>query len=288
MEEVIVICSGARHIKENIKNYKNSKYLDLEIDKFPDGELNVKIPGDINGKRVVLVQSFYENPNEKIIETLFAGHAAKQTGAKKIELLALYFPYLRKDKSFEKTECVSAEAVSKMFKIFKKIHVISPHLHRVKKLKKIMKNSKTIEVYEDIAKYLRDVKLKDPIFISPDIESKRIAKNVAGLLKKNFAVLRKRRYNSRKVKIEINKKLNLEGRDVILIDDMISTGNTLLEAINEIKNFNPRKIYCVCVHGLFVENSLEKLERESIVASTNTIPSKTSIIDIGNKINKVL
>ena len=290
MKEVFVFCSGSKHLKEGIKKSlkeRKPEFVDLEIEKFPDKEINTKIPKDIKNKKVIFVQSFYENPNEKIIETLFAGYTAKQLGAKKINLFASYFPYLRKDKRFEKGECISAEAVGKMFKVFNKVFILEPHLHRVKNLKKTIKNSVTLDVHEEIARYLRDVRLKDPFFISPDIESERIAKEVAGLLKKNFAVLKKKRFNSRKVKIDINKNLNIQGRDIIIIDDMISTGNTMLEAIKEIKEFKPRKIYCIGVHGIFVENALERIENDATVVSTNTIPSKASIIDISKKILEV-
>jgi len=291
MEEVIVFCSGGKHLKDYIKkNLKNKKceFVDIEKQIFPDGELGIRIPKEIRGKKITIVQSFFGNPNEKIIEVLFAGYAAKQSKSKKINLFASYFPYLRKDKSFEKGECVSAEAVARMFDVFDKVFVIEPHLHRIKNLKKLNKKFMQLDVHEEIAKYLRDVRLKDPVFISPDIESERLVKGVANLLKKNHIVLRKKRYNSRKIKIEMNKKLNLENRDLVILDDMISTGNTMLEAIKEAKNFKPRKIYCVCVHGIFVENALKRLEDEAIVISTNSLPSKASIIDITNKINELI
>src|SRR6056297_2194000 len=118
MKEVILFSSGGKHLKDSIKkNIKNKKceFVDIEKQVFPDGEMGVRIPKNIKGKNITIVQSFYHDPNNKIIETLFATNAAKQSKAKKVNLFASYFPYLRKDKSFEKGECVSAEAVTRIF-----------------------------------------------------------------------------------------------------------------------------------------------------------------------------
>jgi ribose-phosphate pyrophosphokinase len=281
---LIISCSGAKHIAKKIANKAKAEYSELQIKKFPDNELDIKFLKNLKNKEIILVQSFYQNINEKIIETLFAAYTAKDLGAKKVNLIALYFPYLRKDKRFKPGECISAKVMVKLFSIFNKILIVEPHLHRIKKLKKLFPNAKKIEVSKEIATYLKKRNIQNPIYLGPDIESKQWVSKVTKHLKAKPVVLRKIRYSSRKVKIKIPKKIKIENKNIIIIDDIISTGHTMLQTIKTIKKFKPKKIYCICIHGIFAENSLSKLKKYSEVISCNTIPSPVSKIDITNSI----
>lgn len=274
MKKVIVFCSGAGHIK------KGGTKLGLE--RFPDGEINIHFKENLKSKKVVLVQSFYGDINEKIVEVLFAGHTAKEIGAKKVELFALYFPYFRKDKRDKKRECISINAMSKIFSTFDEISVVEPHLHRIKNIKDVFKNGRRIKTGKLIAKHLK--KIENPLFIGPDSESKQWAKEIAEHSQKEYNIFRKKRYNSKKVRIKINKNINLKNRNIVIVDDIISTGHTMIETIKEIKKFKPKKIYCVAIHGIFADNALKKLKRHARVLSTNTIPSEVSKINISELI----
>lgn len=278
---MIVSCSGAKHIAKKIARKAKLPYQELEIKKFPDSELNVRFPKDIKNKNLVFIQSFYGNVNEKLIETLLAIYTARDLKAKKIFLVSLYFPYFRKDKRFKPGECISIEAISKLFKIVDKLLVVEPHLHRIKKIKDVMPYGRRITIVNDIANYCKNI--QNPLFIGPDMESFQWAKHIAKILNKESLILRKTRYSSRKVKIKVP-KINLKDRNMILIDDIVSTGHTMLETIKQLKKFKPRKIYCIAIHGLYVEDALKKLSKHSKVISSNTIPSKASKIDISNTI----
>lgn len=101
-------------------------YSELVVNIFPDNELRVRFAQDVKNKVVVLIQSFFGNINDKIIETILAGHTAKELKAKKVILIALYFPYLREDKRFHKGECVSAKILPKLFYMFDWVFVMAP------------------------------------------------------------------------------------------------------------------------------------------------------------------
>jgi|AntAceMinimDraft_18_1070375.scaffolds.fasta_scaffold06002_3 ribose-phosphate pyrophosphokinase len=287
MKKQVIECSGAKHIAKKISWQAGAEYSKLQVKKFPDNELDIKFNKDIKGKQVFLIQSFYENLNEKIIETLFAAYTAKELKVKKINLIALHFPYFRKDKRFSKGDCISINVMSKLFKIFDKIYVVEPHLHRIKNIKKIMKNAEKVSVNKDIANYVKNI--KNPIFIGPDMESNQWAKKTADILNEKSIVFRKERFSSKKVKINPSKDLNLKNKNIIIIDDIISTGYTMLETIKLLKKQKTKKIYCIGIHGIFADKKvLKKLKKYAEVLSTNTIPSKQSKIDITKTISEIL
>ena len=110
---IIIGCSHGNHLASSIANRLKKPYSKLEVTHFPDSEIKLKFNKNIKNKTVVLVQSFYQNINDNIIETLFAAETAKDLGAKKVILVAPYFPYLRQDKRFNKGECISLRTIAK-------------------------------------------------------------------------------------------------------------------------------------------------------------------------------
>ena len=235
MKKVVVACSGAKHIGRKIASKLKADYSELSVVRFPDGEFDIRFLREVKGKEVLLVQSFYNDLNSKIVETLFAAHTAKELGAKRVNLLALYFPYLRKDKRFKSGECVSAEVMAELFKVFNKLFIVEPHLHRIKKLKKLFSNGKRVRVVLIIAEYIKKLGIKDIVFVGPDVESMQWVKGVADLLGGEVIVLKKVRYGARKVKIKNLGKIDLKGKNVVIVDDIISSGHTILETIKKLK-----------------------------------------------------
>ncbi|MCH8329209.1 MAG: ribose-phosphate diphosphokinase, partial [Nanoarchaeota archaeon] len=132
---IIIGCSKGTHLAGKIARKLKSPYSNLEVKKFPDGELKVRFTSNVHGKDVVLVQSFYGNVNDCIVEVIFAAETAKDLGAKKVFLAAPYFPYFRQDKRFKSGQCISIEVMARlMSKYFNKVFIIDPHLHRETKL----------------------------------------------------------------------------------------------------------------------------------------------------------
>lgn len=290
MKKEVIECSGGKHISKDISKYLAAGYSKLKVKKFPDEELYVKLPSKkrIKGKKIILVQSFHGNLNEKIVETLMAFYTAKDLGAKKVELFSLYFPYFRQDKRFNPGEVVSIQVISELFKDFDKIYFIDPHLHRIKNLKDVFKNGKRLTSVNIIADYLKNKKIKDKIFVGPDVESEQWAKQVADNLEAESTILRKKRLGDRKVKIKFSGEAEVKGKTVIIIDDIISTGHTMFETIKGVKKYKPKQIYCITIHGIFADRKqLDKLKKNAKVISTNTIPTKAAKIDISSLAKKI-
>ena len=193
---------------------------------------------------------------------------------------------MRQDKRFHKGEAVSQNIIAGLMdKYFDAIYMVDPHLHRKNKLEYIFKiKSKKLTANNLIANYIKKY-ISSPIIIGPDEESYKWAKNVAELLGVESRILKKKRYSSYHVKVKLNKKIDLRNKNAVIVDDIISTGHTILETAKILKKLGARKIYCICVHGIFVDDALSKLRKAKIiVVSTNTIPNKVARIDVSGVI----
>lgn len=289
MSKLVVGCPSSEGIAKNIARKKGWKFARLEVKTFPDGETNLRFPVDVKGKELYLVHSLY-NPNDKLMEVFFAAYTARELGAKSVNLIAPYLCYMRQDKRFRPYEAISSRCMAKiMNRCLDSIIAIDPHLHRYKSLKDIFTiKAKSITADDIIAEFVKK-KIKNPIIIGPDMESYQWARTVAKKIGCDALVLKKKRYTSEHVAIKIGEKLDLNGRSIVLIDDIISTGHTMAEVVKDVKRMGAKKIYCICVHAVFVGNAYEMLKRSGAkVISCNTIPHKTNKIDVSGIISEAI
>ena len=280
---LVVSCSHGIHLGPTVAKKLRSKHSKLFFSKFPDDEIYIRFDCGLRGMKVVLVQSFYKNINDCLIEAILAARTAEDLGAKKIILAAPYFPYLRQDKKFHNGEAVSQKIIAGLMNnYFDEILIMDPHLHRESKLGHIFKiKSKKLTANSLIADYIKK-NIKNPVIIGTDEESYKWAKSVAELIGVESRILEKKRYSSYHVEVKLSKKIDLKNKNAVIVDDIVSTGHTILETANKLRKFGAGKIYCICVHGIFVNSALEKLQRAGIkVISTNTIPSRVARIDVG-------
>jgi len=245
---------------------------------------------NVKGKVVVLVQSFYGNVNDCVVEVLFAAETAKDLGAKNVLLVAPYLPYMRKDKRYESGECISCKIIAGIIsKSLDRVYVVDPHLHKGIKLSKLF-SIKSLQLTSNpyIVDYINN-NIKNPLIVGPDKGSLEMVKIISEKLKCKYMIMEKKRISGSKVKVRINKKINLNNKNIIFIDDIISTGNTILESVKVFNKFGVKKFYCFAVHGVLVENALEKLKRANVkVVTTNSIPNKVAEIDVSGLISESL
>jgi ribose-phosphate pyrophosphokinase len=279
---MLIACSHGRHIAKSIAKSLKQEYSELKTRKFPDGELYVKFQKGVEGKHVFLVQSFYGEISDCIMEVVFAASTARELGAKAITLIAPHFPYHRQDKRFHSGESVSIYAMGRLMdRCVDRIVIMDPHLHRIDSLSKIF-SIKAIKVTANdaIAEYIKK-NVKNAAIIGPDWESYKWAEYIGKKIGCEYHILHKKRWSSHKVKIYFRKGVELKGKKVVIVDDIISSGHTILETIKELKSADIGDITVICVHGIFAEGCLPKLQKTGArILSCNTIPSVVSKIDV--------
>lgn len=287
MQTIIIGCSNAKEIAKKIAAQIKAEYSELFTEHFPDGELHIRYKTDLKGKRIVIVQTMHPQPNDAMLETIFAMETARKQGAREIIIAAPYLAYMRQDKMFKPGECVSNKIMADLLSKADRIITIDPHLHRINKLSEIFTcKTTTLSAMHSVSKYILKNKIK-ALLVGPDSESTQWASRVAQETGLPFLVLHKKRYSARVIRTKVD--ADVHGKNVIIVDDIISTGHTMLEPIKQLKKLGAKKIICIAVHGLFREKALELLKKSGAeVLSTNTIQTGASKIDVSETIAAAL
>ncbi|MCK4247115.1 MAG: ribose-phosphate diphosphokinase [Methanomicrobia archaeon] len=263
--------------------------IETEYREFPDGEIYIRFEEKIKKIReILIVQSLYYPQNTHLIQLFFMLDTCKELGIK-VHLFVPYLAYARQDKSFKKYECVSSKTVLEILDSFDLKSFYTVDVHEKKLLKHIKTESKNVTATSVIGRYLEKEDLKDPVIISPDKGAVDIAKRVAEILDCEYDYLEKKRISGHIVETK-PKSINTKGRDVVIVDDMISTGGTMVKACEILKKEGTRKVLAGATHLLMVGDVEEKLKKVGIdkIFGTDTIPHKYSSISVAPLIEEEL
>ena len=279
-----VVVSGTNSIKlaKNIARRINAKFVGIEYKKFPDGESYVRLKENIpKGAEALIVQTLYPQ-NDSIVELFFLLDLVSEFKPKNISLIIPYFAYARQHKRYRKWEAISSKTFAKLLQNFNIERIFTIDLHSNDLIKFFDLEVVHLSTTELIAKYFLRKNLKNPFVLIPDQEREWMAKKAAKILNCDYSYLKK--YRSRvtgEIKTEIFKDFDLRGKDVILMDDIISTGKTMINAIEIVKRKEAKNIFVSCVHYIPSEVYKEMLNLGAKeVISTNTIQSEVSKIDV--------
>ena len=282
---LIVAGSASSRLAERVAEQLKCELTKPEFRRFPDGELYVRIPADVKGEDVAIIQSTCYPPNQNYMELLLLLDAARDLGAEEVTAIIPYLAYARQDKRFKEGEAVSLQTIVKLIESVgtDKVYTVDMHAHRIGDIKEIFKiPARNLSAAPLLAKYLADNhQLKDPVIIGPDEEAERWAKGAGEALDADWDYMIKERLGPKEVKIK-PRKLEVEGRDAMVIDDIISTGETMVEAIKILKNHGARKIYAACIHAVLAGDALEKVRKAGAedIFATDTIERKISKVSV--------
>jgi ribose-phosphate pyrophosphokinase len=261
--------SLAAEISEQLGQQLGSAF----VGRFPDGEIDVKINDDIRGADVFLVQPTCPPVNENLVELLLLIDCCLRASADRVTAVVPYFGYARKDRKDEGRVPISAKLVANMISAAGADRVLTIDLH-----------ASQIQGFFDIpvdhlyakpvlVEHFLGIGLQRPAVVSPDVGSIRMSRAYAMSLGAELAVVDKRRHSSSKTTAE-NLIGDVRGRDVVIVDDMITTAGSITEAAKTVKRFGAERVFLGATHGVLCANAREKLmgaPAEHIVVS-NTIP----------------
>ena len=288
---IITSCGNSEKLALKLAKKLKARYSTLTINSFPDGDIYLKFNTNLKNQKLVIVQSFQPHSDMSLFDIIFAAETAKDLGAKKVILVAPYLAYMRQDKRFHPGECISSRVMAKLLNnSIDKLITIDPHIHRYKSLKDIFTiPAKKMTANGLIAEYV-EKHFKNEIIIGPDWESYQWAEAIAKQVNVHATVLKKTRFSSRKVEVKMIKPIPIKGKNVVIVDDIISTGHTIAEAAKQARKMGAKSVSAIGVHGLFVENGMEKLRKAGVkkIITTNCIEHKTNKIDVSSLLIKEL
>lgn len=239
----------------------------FETKQFPDGENYVRVPVPVKGERVVVLHRCWPKPDECLMQLFLLSSQLKEMGAENITAVIPYFPYARQDKRFLEGEAISSELICRMLKQLGVDQVVVFDCHFLKKAGTFQQSSLTIHNVSMAEAVLSEARklVKNPVIMSPDEGANYMVSGSGGVsMKKTRGDFESGEHAYRKIdKLEM--KADVKGRDVVLVDDMISTGSTMIKAVSTLKEAGASKIVCAATHGLFLKDSLNRLLQAGVL-----------------------
>lgn len=254
----------------------------LELHRFPDEELHLRLATPVAGKTAILVSTL-DRPDAKFLPLAFAAATARELGAADLGLVAPYLAYMRQDIRFEPGDAVTAPIFASLLsRMADWLVTVDPHLHRVKNLERIYAiPTRALHAAPLISEWIaREV--KDAVLIGPDEESVQWVSEVAKDAGMPYLVLDKIRHGDRDVEIHVPDVERFRSHTPVLVDDIISTGRTMTETLTHLARAGMRPAVCVGVHAVFAPGAYEGLKRAGVqrIVTANTIAHSTNAIDV--------
>lgn len=251
----------------------------IALHTFPDGEALLRLPLPLAAHTVIF--SSLPRPDAKLIRLLLAARTARQHPVGELSLLAPYLCYMRQDQAFHPGEAVSQNIIGRFLDdLFDRVITVDPHLHRTASLEQIMPTTAAVSLSAAplISDFLRQ-QAPAAILLGPDSESLQWVQQVAVPLGADYGVCSKQRQGDAQVRIQLP-PLNFTGREVVLVDDIVSTGTTLLRTAQALRAAGAARVACFATHALIAEDRLTELYQGGIdrVWSSDSVPHPSNAV----------
>lgn len=262
----------------------------LSVHSFPDGETRVTVDTPLKGEQAVLVCSL-DRPDPKLWPLTVAASTLRELGARRVILVAAYLAYMRQDARFHPGEAISAKLLGEWLdNHFDALVTVDPHLHRYHSLNQIYsRDARLVHAAGALAAWIAS-HVERPLLVGPDDESRQWVEAIANLLCAPSVIARKERHGDREVTIHLPELGRWLDHTPVLLDDIIASGQTMLQTLRSVGAYTTPKPVCVAVHGVFAEGALDALRGEGVgdIATTNSIATETAHIDISMQVAEAL
>ena len=276
-------------LAKRIARQLKAPYIKTERKIFPDGESKITIKSIPKKSIVVVVQSTYPPVDTNLLEILSIVSKVQKFSSKVYAVIP-YMGYARQDREFLDGEIVSIGVVGRLLKAAGVKKILTVDIHSKLALKALKIPSENVSGIEGLVKYFQKMKLRNPLVISPDLGGLERAKSFASLLNTDFIALKKHRdRKTGKLKI-LSGKVEVKDRDLIVVDDMISTGGSIVKATQFLKKQKCKRVYVACTHALLVNDAVKNIKNAGVsqIISTNTIPGSSAKVDVSKVISDAL
>lgn len=285
-QKLVLAGPASKELGESVAQKLGIGLLDYDFKIFPDGESKFTFEGNVSGKSVFIIQSTYPPTDQHLLQLFFAAHHLSQEGAR-VTAVAPYLAYARQDKQFLPGEVVSLGVVSHLMRSVGIKRAVTVDIHSMEGLALFSIPVNSVSAIPALASYVKErIRPKNPVVISPDFGSSKRTEAFASLYgAKLFQLEKSRDRKTGEVKVEVA-SLDVRGREVLIVDDIITTGGTVRAATELVMSQGASRVHAICVHALLVGDAYESLTKAGVssVTATNTVPGKFSVVDVSDAI----
>ncbi|HUQ04924.1 MAG TPA: ribose-phosphate pyrophosphokinase [Kofleriaceae bacterium] len=284
MSCVVISVPGSETSAERLRSRLDAEAGAATVRHFPDGEIYVRIDSPVAGRDVVLVCGL-DRPADKILPFLFLAATARDLGARRVGLVAPYLSFMRQDSRFHPGEGITSTYFAGLVSgAVDWLVTVDPHLHRWSSLAEIYKiPTEVVHAAPAIADWVKK-HVPSPVLLGPDAESEQWVAAVAARIDAPYQVLEKTRRGDRDVSVSPPDPARCDGHTPVLVDDIISTGRTMIETLRHLRGHGVREPICVGVHAVFADRAHDELLAEGAarVVTCNTIEHHSNRICIAD------
>lgn len=265
--------SGCPELAQRIADYTDIPLIPLDIIDFPNENILVRLQGSIRGQDCYLIQSHNRPVHRNIMEMLIAIDCLKRDSAGRITVVVPYMAYSQSDKKDQPRVPITARLLADMIEVAGADRWITIDLHaeQIQGFYKIPGDSLT--AFHILANYFVEKDL-DAVVVTPDLGYAKKGRNYAAYLNLPLAFVEKRRIGNRNVREALTLIGNVEGKDVIIVDDLVDTAGSLSEAVELTKKSGARDVYVAFTHSVLSDPAVERLRKLPIkeIVTTDTLP----------------
>lgn len=262
-----------RKLAEDIALCMGQELGDIDIRRFPDGELFVKIRESIRGKDVFVVQSVCKQPNEMIMELLIMIDTMRRASAERITAVLPFYGYARQDRKDQPGVPITAKLIANLLVAAGADRVLTMDLHAQQIQGFFDIPVDHLYAFPVISKYLLDKKLKNPVVVSPDTGGVKTAYAYSKIMGSGLAIVAKQRKGPTEVEA-LSLVGDVEGCTAVMVDDLTATAGTFCSAAKILKEHGAGDIYAAVTHAMITEKGVERLKDSPIteLIVTDTVP----------------
>jgi len=286
----IILGPASTELGERISELTNLEKVGVDQRTFPDGESYVRLLGDVQNEHVIIVQTTSAPQDTRIMQLAFIADAAKNNGARKVTAMVPYLAYGRQDKTFLQGENISVETVSAMLNAAGVDALVTVNVHAEDALKKFPFPARNLSAIPILAEYFLKKGYKRAFALAPDKGAMYIAEQAQRILGGEAGHLEKKRDRHTGQTSQTALNINVKGKTVIIFDDIISTGGTIVGAAKILRELGAVRVFAACVHPLLIGDAEKRILDAGVaeIVGTDSVPSHTSKVTLAPLLAKEL
>ncbi|AKA75102.1 ribose-phosphate pyrophosphokinase [Saccharolobus solfataricus] len=270
---IIIGGSATNGIDESLSKILSIPLVKVENKIFPDGESYIRVPSSIRDEEVLLVQTTDYPQDKHLIELFLIAETIRDLGAKKLTAIVPYLAYSRQDRRFKDGEAISIKTILHILSEVGVNTLVVVEPHKPEELSYFKGELKIVHPYHQIARKIKEI-IEDPFILAPDRGALDRARKIAEEINAPYSYIEKERDRTTgEVRIKEAPNINLKGKDVVIIDDIISTGGTIVQATRLAYSLGAKSVTAAAIHLLLVGGAKERLREVGVktLIGTNTI-----------------